>query len=183
MRACVSVCTHVCVHMCVRVCVFMCARVCARVGHCSLRECNKELDSNGLGCGHCRMTLQCLLLSSSWALAPRRSTPEGIGLHTTGAVISKVCGKQDECILMCLTYGHMGGNGRSRHLYRQNGTICAMSDAHCEEGSSKSLRVCACHRANGKCVVLIACMSVVVYLMVMVETGVWSCSAWRTGRR
>jgi len=74
-------------------------------------------------------------------------------------------------------------NARSRHLHRKNDTVCAMSEADCEEGSSKLLDMYACQRANGKCTVLVACMSVVVHPMVMVETGVCSCSAWRTGTR
>ena len=67
---------------CCTMCVCACVCVCVCV-HCSLHECTEELISNGWLCGRCRMTLQCWLLSFSWTLAPRRSTPAGIGLHTT----------------------------------------------------------------------------------------------------
>ncbi len=99
--SCCTLCVCVCVHVCV-------ACACACIGHSRLREFNKELIRNGLGCGHCCMTLQCWLLSFGWALAPRHSTPACVGLHTTGAIILNVCVKQDELVLMCLAYRHMG---------------------------------------------------------------------------
>ncbi len=107
--ACMCVCGWVFARICVCACLSVCMRVCVWVWvwvvHCSLREFNEELISNGLRCGHCRTTLQCWLL---WALAPRKSTPACVGLHTTGADIVKVRAKQDELIFMCLTYNHMG---------------------------------------------------------------------------
>ncbi len=38
----------------------------------------------------------------------KTSTPACVGLHTTGAIILNVCVKQDELVLMCLAYRHMG---------------------------------------------------------------------------